>query len=64
MLAVLVAGWAVFAAARALRGEEDAGRWELLLCGAVTRSGATAVVLAALAGRVRRPVAGDDDLAV
>jgi ABC-2 type transport system permease protein len=48
MLAVLVAGWAVFAAARALRGEEDAGRWELLLCGAVTRSGATAVVLAAL----------------
>ncbi len=48
MLAVLAAGWAVFAAARALRGEEDAGRWELLLCGAVTRSGATAVVLAAL----------------
>ena len=48
IMAVLAAAWAVFAAARALRGEEDAGRWELVLCGAVTRSGATAVVLAAL----------------
>jgi ABC-2 type transport system permease protein len=45
---VLVAGWAVFAAARAMRGEEDAGRWELLLCGPVNRSAVTAVVLAAL----------------
>ena len=32
MMAVLAAAWAVFAAARALRGEEDAGRWELVLC--------------------------------
>jgi ABC-2 type transport system permease protein len=48
MLGVLIAGWAVFAAARALRGEEDAGRWELVLCGASTRSGATAIVLVAL----------------
>ena len=48
IMAVLAAAWAVFAAARALRGEEDAGRWELVLCGAVTRPGATAVVLAAL----------------
>jgi ABC-2 type transport system permease protein len=48
MMAVLAAAWAVFAAARALRGEEDAGRLELVLCGAVTRSGATAVVVAAL----------------
>jgi ABC-2 type transport system permease protein len=48
MMAVLAAAWAVFAAARALRGEEDAGRWELVLSGAVTRSDATAVVLAAL----------------
>jgi ABC-2 type transport system permease protein len=48
MLGVLVAGWAVFAAARALRGEEDSGRWELVLAGAVTRSGATAVVLVGL----------------
>jgi ABC-2 type transport system permease protein len=46
--AVLASGWAVFAAARALRGEEDAGRWELVLSGAVTRRSATAVALAAL----------------
>lgn len=48
IVGVLAAGWAVFAAARALRGEEDAGRWELVLSGALTRSGATAMVLAAL----------------
>ncbi len=48
IVGVLAAAWAVFAAARALRGEEDAGRWELVLCGAITRSGATALVLAAL----------------
>jgi ABC-2 type transport system permease protein len=48
MLGVLVAGWAVFAVARALRGEEDSGRWELVLSGAVTRFGATSVVLAGL----------------
>jgi ABC-2 type transport system permease protein len=48
IMAVLAAAWAVFAAARALRGEEDARRLELVLCGYVTRKGATAVVLAAL----------------
>jgi ABC-2 type transport system permease protein len=48
IVGVLAAGWAVFAAARALSGEEDAGRWELVLCGALTRPGATAVALAAL----------------
>jgi ABC-2 type transport system permease protein len=49
LLSVLVAGWAVFAAVRPLRGEEDDGRFELVLAGAVTRRGATAAVLAAVA---------------
>jgi ABC-2 type transport system permease protein len=49
ILSVLLAAWAVFAAVRALRGEEDAGRFELLLAGSVRRGDATAAVLAALA---------------
>jgi ABC-2 type transport system permease protein len=49
MMSVLIAGWAVFAAVRALRGEEDAGRFELILAGALTRRAATGTVLAALA---------------
>ena len=49
LLSVIVAGWAVFAAVRPLRGEEDDGRFELVLAGAVTRRGATAAVLAAVA---------------
>ena len=48
LLSVLVAGWAVFAAVRALRGEEESGRWELMLSGAVSRRAANASVLAAL----------------
>jgi ABC-2 type transport system permease protein len=46
---VMVAVWAVFAAVRALRGEEDAGRFELLLAGSLRRDDATAAVLVALA---------------
>lgn len=49
ILSVLMAAWAVFAAVRALRGEEDAGRFELLLAGPVQRGQATVAVLAALA---------------
>ena len=49
ILTVLLAAWAVFAAVRALRGEEDAGRFELLLAGSVRRGDATAAVLVALA---------------
>jgi ABC-2 type transport system permease protein len=35
VLAVLVAAWAALAAVRVLRGEEDTGRWDLLLAGRV-----------------------------
>jgi len=45
--ALFAAAWGVLAAVRALRAEEDAGRWELLLAGAVRRRDA---YLAALAG--------------
>jgi ABC-2 type transport system permease protein len=38
----------VFAAVRALRAEEDHGRYDLILAGAVTRGGVVAAVLAAL----------------
>ncbi|MEO9174592.1 MAG: polyketide antibiotic transporter, partial [Gaiellales bacterium] len=49
MMSVLVAGWAMFAAVRALRGEEDDGRFELILAGALTRRAASGAVLVALA---------------
>jgi ABC-2 type transport system permease protein len=49
LLSVLVAGWAVFAAVRALRGEEDAGRFELILAGSLTRRAATGAIMLALA---------------
>ena len=39
----------VFAAVRALRGEEEAGCFELILAGAIGRGGALAAVLCALA---------------
>lgn len=41
-LSILGAAWGLLAATRLLRGEEDAGRWELLLSGQATRKGATA----------------------
>ena len=49
MLAILVSAWALFAAIRALRGEEDAGCYELILAGVIGRGGAVVAVLAALA---------------
>ena len=49
ILAIVTAAWSVFAAIRALRGEEDAGRYELILAGAVGRGGAVVAVLVALA---------------
>ena len=49
MLAILASGWAVFAAVRALRAEEDAGCYELILAGAIGRGGTVVAVLAALA---------------
>lgn len=39
-LVILAAIWGLFIATRVLRGEEDAGRWELLLTGHTTRGGA------------------------
>ena len=38
-LMVLGAVWGLLTSTRLLRGEEDAGRWELLLAGQTTRSG-------------------------
>ena len=48
-LMVLGAVWGLLASTRLLRGEEDAGRWDLLVCGQTTRRGATAQALAGLA---------------
>jgi len=47
-LSVLGAVWGLLIATRLLRGEEDAGRWELLLSGQTTRRRATAQVLVGL----------------
>ena len=48
-LAIIGAVWGLLTGTRLLRGEEDAGRWELLLAGPVTRRGAAAQALAGLA---------------
>jgi polyether ionophore transport system permease protein len=48
--AVIAGIWGLLAAVRALRGEEDAGRQELVLAGVVSRRSAYLAVLAALAG--------------
>jgi ABC-2 type transport system permease protein len=47
-LMVLGAVWGLLTSTRLLRGEEDEGRWELLLAGQATRRGATAQALAGL----------------
>jgi ABC-2 type transport system permease protein len=44
--------WALLAATKALRGEEDAGRWQLVLSGTTRARRATAATLAALMGAV------------
>ena len=49
VLSLIGAVWGLLAGTRLLRGEEDAGRWELLLAGQTTRRGATAMALAGLA---------------
>ena len=48
LLTTVGAIWAVIAATRVLRGEEDAGRWQLVLAGSTRASRATAATLAAL----------------
>jgi ABC-2 type transport system permease protein len=47
-LMVLGAVWGLLASTRLLRGEEDSGRWELVLAGQTTPRGATAQALAGL----------------
>ncbi len=49
VLGVVGAIWGLLAATRLLRGEEDAGRWELLLSGHASRRGATGQTLVGLA---------------
>lgn len=52
VLAVLVAVWAALSVTRILRGEEDAGRWDLLLAGRVPVRTVVAAHLAVLVGVV------------
>ena len=49
VLALVAAIWALFAATRVLRGEEEAGRTEIVLAAPMTRTGALLATLAALA---------------
>ena len=48
ILTVLGAVWALLLSTKLLRGEEDAGRWELLLAGQTTRRGAAVQAIAGL----------------
>jgi ABC-2 type transport system permease protein len=48
LLIIVGAIWGLLTATRLLRGEEDAGRWELLLAGRTTRRHATVQALAGL----------------
>jgi ABC-2 type transport system permease protein len=50
--------WAMLAANRVLRGEEDAGRWQLVLAGSTRAARATAATLAALGAAVAAIFAG------
>jgi len=52
VLSVVGAIWALFLASRLLRGEEDAGRWELYLCGPTTRGRAAAQAVVGLGAGV------------
>jgi ABC-2 type transport system permease protein len=49
VLAIVGAVWGLLLSTRMTRGEEDAGRWELLLSGATTRAGAARQALMGLA---------------
>lgn len=50
LLAIVGAVWALLAATRVLRGEEESGRAEILLAGQLTRPGATVAALGGVAG--------------
>jgi ABC-2 type transport system permease protein len=49
ILSIIGAIWGLFIATRLLRGEEDAGRWELLLAGQTTRRRAAGQAIVGLA---------------
>ena len=51
-LMILGAVWGLLTSTRLLRGEEDAGRWEILLAGQTTKRGAAAQVLVGLGAGV------------
>ena len=51
-LAIVAAVWGVFAAVRALRGEEDTGRMELVLAGGLARRTAYSGAMSAIAAGV------------
>jgi ABC-2 type transport system permease protein len=51
-LMILGAVWGLLTSTRLLRGEEDAGRWELLLTGRTTGRGATVLALGGLGAGV------------
>ena len=51
-LILLGAVWGLLTSTRLLRGEEDSGRWELLLAGPTTRRGATLQALGGLGAGV------------
>jgi ABC-2 type transport system permease protein len=51
-LILLGAVWGLLTSTRLLRGEEDSGRWELLLAGPMTRRGATVQALGGLGAGV------------
>ncbi len=51
-LMILGAVWGLLTSTRLLRGEEDSGRWELLLSGRTTRRGATGQALCGLGAGV------------
>ena len=52
ILSVMGAVWALLLSTKLLRGEEDAGRWELLLAGQTTRRGAAAQAMSGLGASV------------
>ncbi|HZU71401.1 MAG TPA: hypothetical protein VE990_01395 [Acidimicrobiales bacterium] len=52
VLSLVGAVWGLLTATRLLRGEEEQGRWELLVAGRTTRGRATLEALAGLAGGV------------
>ena len=49
VLAIIGAVWAILTSTKLTRGEEDAGRWELLLAGQVTRTSAARQALLGMA---------------